>query len=159
MNSHQRSSLTGPRGQKGHTASCAQSSEAEQRLTHKRQMSTSAFFLKACPSDRPLSGWLIWAHPTLLSPCSSPLRESREPPVFHSFMYSPFHQKLVEYMGMRVTWHSCWTNFFFKMVFFFLRKTGPELTSVPILLYFICGTAVTAWLAKRCHVRTRDPKQ
>uniref|UniRef100_A0A9L0SC01 Alpha-1,3-glucosyltransferase n=1 Tax=Equus caballus TaxID=9796 RepID=A0A9L0SC01_HORSE len=37
-----------------------------------------------------------------------------------------------------------------------LRKTGPELTSVPIFLYFICGTPTTAWCAKRCHVRTQD---
>ena len=39
-----------------------------------------------------------------------------------------------------------------------LRKTGPELTSVPIL-YFICGMPTTAWLAKRCHVRTWDPNR
>ena len=32
--------------------------------------------------------------------------------------------------------------------FFFLRKISPELTSIPILLYFICGTPTTAWLAK-----------
>ena len=38
-----------------------------------------------------------------------------------------------------------------------LRKTGPELTSMPIFLYFICGTPATAWLfAKRCHVCTWD---
>ena len=36
------------------------------------------------------------------------------------------------------------------------RKTGPELTSVPIFLYFICGMPTTAWLAKRCHVCTWD---
>src|SRR3712207_299831 len=42
---------------------------------------------------------------------------------------------------------------------FLLRKTGPELTSVPIFLYFICGTPTTAWLDKRCHVHTRDPNQ
>ena len=30
---------------------------------------------------------------------------------------------------------------------------------MPIFLYFICGTPTTAWLAKRCHVRTRDPNQ
>ena len=33
-------------------------------------------------------------------------------------------------------------------------KTGPELTSVPIFLYFICGTPATAWPAKQCHVHT-----
>ena len=32
----------------------------------------------------------------------------------------------------------------------FLRKTGPELTSVPIFFYFICGTPATAWFAKQC---------
>ena len=36
-----------------------------------------------------------------------------------------------------------------------MRKTGPELTSVPIFLYFIRGAPTTAWLAKWCHVRTR----
>ena len=33
---------------------------------------------------------------------------------------------------------------------FFLRKFSPELTSVPIFLYFTCGTPATAWLAKWC---------
>src|SRR3712207_5367483 len=42
---------------------------------------------------------------------------------------------------------------------FLLRKTGPELTSVPIFLYFICGTPTKARLAKRCYVHTRDPNQ
>ena len=42
---------------------------------------------------------------------------------------------------------------------FLLRKTGPELTSMPIFLYFICGTPTTAWLAKRCHVHTQDPNR
>ena len=44
-----------------------------------------------------------------------------------------------------------------KNIFFFiLRKTGPELTSMPIFLYFICGTPTTAWLAKRRHVCAWD---
>ena len=30
---------------------------------------------------------------------------------------------------------------------------------MPIFLYFICGTLTTAWLAKQCHVRTRDLNQ
>ena len=51
--------------------------------------------------------------------------------------------------------------------FIFLRKLSPELTSatnppllteedqpeltfVPIFLYFICGTPATAWLDERC---------
>ena len=42
---------------------------------------------------------------------------------------------------------------------FFLRKISPELTSMPIFLYFICGTPTTAWLAKQCHVRTQDSNQ
>ena len=37
-----------------------------------------------------------------------------------------------------------------------LRKTGPELTFMPIFLYFICGMPTTAWLAERCHVCTWD---
>ena len=32
---------------------------------------------------------------------------------------------------------------------FFLRKTGPELTSVSIFLYFISGMPATAWLDKQ----------
>uniref|UniRef100_A0A9L0JRQ5 Uncharacterized protein n=1 Tax=Equus asinus TaxID=9793 RepID=A0A9L0JRQ5_EQUAS len=42
---------------------------------------------------------------------------------------------------------------------FLQRKTGPELTSMPIFLYCICGTPTTAWLAKRCHDRTWDPNR
>ena len=42
---------------------------------------------------------------------------------------------------------------------FFLRKISPELTSVPILLYFMCGMPTTAWLAKWCHVHTWDLNQ
>ena len=41
-------------------------------------------------------------------------------------------------------------------VLFLLRKTGPELTSMPIFLYFICGTPTTGWLANQCHVCTWD---
>uniref|UniRef100_A0A9L0RZF1 Perilipin n=1 Tax=Equus caballus TaxID=9796 RepID=A0A9L0RZF1_HORSE len=37
-----------------------------------------------------------------------------------------------------------------------LSLTGPELTSIPIFLYFICGTPTPAWRAKQCRVRTRD---
>ena len=43
--------------------------------------------------------------------------------------------------------------------FSFLRKTGPELTSMPIFLSFICGTPTTAGLDKQCHVLTRNPKR
>ena len=42
---------------------------------------------------------------------------------------------------------------------FLMRKTDTELTSVPIFLYFICGMPATAWLAKWCHVCTRDLNQ
>ena len=45
-------------------------------------------------------------------------------------------------MSFSVSKYSC--CFFF----FFLRKIGPELTSVPIFLYFICETPATAWLDK-----------
>ena len=37
-----------------------------------------------------------------------------------------------------------------------VRKIGPELTSVPIFLYFMWDTA-TAWLDELCWVHTRDP--
>ena len=33
---------------------------------------------------------------------------------------------------------------------FLPTKSGPELTSMPILLYFICGTPATVWLDNRC---------
>ena len=45
------------------------------------------------------------------------------------------------------------------ILLFLLRKTGPELTFLPIFLYFTCGMSTTAWLAKRCHVRTRNLNQ
>ena len=42
----------------------------------------------------------------------------------------------------------------------FAKEDCPELTSVPIFLYFVRGMPTTAWLiAKRCHVRTQDPNQ
>ena len=63
----------------------------------------------------------------------------------------------------------------FIILFSFLRKISPELTTAspplsaeeawpwaniaPIFLYFIRGTPTTAWRAKRCHVRTRDPNR
>ena len=34
------------------------------------------------------------------------------------------------------------------ILLFLLRKTGPELTSVPIFLYFIYGMPTTAWLCQ-----------
>ena len=37
-----------------------------------------------------------------------------------------------------------------------VRKTGPELTSVPVLLYFMWDAA-TAWLDELCEVYTWDP--
>ena len=42
------------------------------------------------------------------------------------------------------------------ILLFLLRKTDPELTSMPIFLYFIRGMPTTAWHAKQCHVCTRD---
>ena len=45
------------------------------------------------------------------------------------------------------------------ILLFLLRKTGPELTSVPIFLYFICGMPAPLWVAKRCHVCTQDPNR
>ena len=42
---------------------------------------------------------------------------------------------------------------------FFFRKISPELTSVPIFFYFICGTPTTSWRAKWYHVHTWDPNQ
>ena len=49
--------------------------------------------------------------------------------------------------------HQPWANNK-RILFFFLRKTGPELTSMPIFLYIICGMPITAWLDEQCHVRT-----
>ena len=42
-------------------------------------------------------------------------------------------------------------------VIFFLRNISPELTSVPMVLYFICDTPATAWLDKRCIGLLLDP--
>ena len=39
---------------------------------------------------------------------------------------------------------------FHEFPFCFLRKVGPELTSMPIFIYFLCGTPATAWLDKLC---------
>uniref|UniRef100_A0A9L0SVW3 Guanine nucleotide-binding protein subunit alpha n=1 Tax=Equus caballus TaxID=9796 RepID=A0A9L0SVW3_HORSE len=49
------------------------------------------------------------------------------------------------------------------ILLFFLRKTGPELTSVPIFLYFLCGTPTTAWLLPTSamsapRIRTSEPQ-
>ena len=33
---------------------------------------------------------------------------------------------------------------------FLLKKSGPELTSMPIFLYFISGMPATTWLPKWC---------
>ena len=57
-------------------------------------------------------------------------------------------------------WSSAGTSEKLSQPFFsFLRNVSPELTSVPIFLYFICGTPATAWLANRCHVCTWDLNQ
>ena len=52
-----------------------------------------------------------------------------------------------------------WANIYCQSSSFCLRKMGPELTSMPIFLYFIHGMPTTAWLAKRCHVCTWDPNR
>ena len=49
---------------------------------------------------------------------------------------------------------------FFSFLLFLLRKTDPELTSMPIFLYVICGMLATAWLDKRCvcpHPGSKPP--
>ena len=45
------------------------------------------------------------------------------------------------------------------ILLFFSEEDWPELTSMPIFLYFIRGTPTTAWLAAQCHVRTWDPNR
>ena len=47
----------------------------------------------------------------------------------------------------------------YLLCLFFLRKIGPELTSVPIFLYFICGMSATAWLDKSYLVCVWDLNQ
>ena len=42
-----------------------------------------------------------------------------------------------------------WANIHCQSSTFFLRKIGPELTSVPIFRYFTCGVPATAWLDKQ----------
>ena len=44
------------------------------------------------------------------------------------------------------------------LLFFCLTKISPELTSVPIFLYFVCGTPATAWL-EGCEGHTWDLNQ
>ena len=44
-------------------------------------------------------------------------------------------------------------------LFIFLRKTGPELTSVPIFLYFICGTPTTGMACQAVPCSHRDGNQ
>ena len=56
-------------------------------------------------------------------------------PSYQQYMRAPILHILVN------TWHS---------PFIYLRKISPELTSVPIFLYLICGTSATAWLDKWC---------
>ena len=41
---------------------------------------------------------------------------------------------------------------FFLLFWVERGKISPELTSVPIFLYFICGIPTTAWLDERHHV-------
>ena len=65
---------------------------------------------------------------------------------------------LFSYSGQKSGW---FFSFFFwgrlalsyhlPTLLLFLRRTGPELTVMPIFLYFICGTPTTAWLAKWWH--------
>uniref|UniRef100_A0A9L0SN25 E3 ubiquitin-protein ligase MARCHF3 n=1 Tax=Equus caballus TaxID=9796 RepID=A0A9L0SN25_HORSE len=47
-------------------------------------------------------------------------------------------------------------------IYLFWTLTGPELTSVPIFLYFICGTPTTAWVPTRAmsapRIRTNEPQ-
>ena len=54
---------------------------------------------------------------------------------------------------LALSWH------LLPILLFFLKKTGTELTSLPIFLYLICGTPTTAWLTKQCHVLDRDLNQ
>ena len=65
------------------------------------------------------------------------------------------------YLFFSVNFRVCWSSLIKNSIeiFFFLRNISPELTSVPIFLYFICGMPTTAWGAKRCHVPTRDPNR
>ena len=44
------------------------------------------------------------------------------------------------------------------LLFLFVKKMVPELTSVPIFFCFI-RDATTAWFDEQCQVRTRDPNQ
>ena len=46
--------------------------------------------------------------------------------------------------------------FFYFILFIFVRKIGPVLTSVPIFLYFMWD-APTTWLDKWCWIHTRYP--
>ena len=45
------------------------------------------------------------------------------------------------------------------VLFIYLRKIGPELTSVHIFLYSVCGMPATAWLDQWCKVCAWDLNQ
>ena len=63
---------------------------------------------------------------------------------FCSLSFFLFFKFLFFWGRLALSWH------LLPILLFLLRKTGLELTSVPIFLYFICGTPATAWLDRRC---------
>ena len=95
----------------------------------------------------------------------------------HAFTPSPsasatwLHDALLSYVALLRNEKFSMIFFFFflgrpalsyhlpPILLFLLRKIGPELTSVPIFLYIICGMPTTAWLAKQCHVHTQHPNR
>ena len=93
-----------------------------------------AWWVEPCPCPRP--------EPAKPLGCQSRVREPN-----HLAMGQPLMCFFFFFWGTLVlSWHLLPILLFL----FLLRKPGPELTSVPIFLYFICGMPATAWLDKRC---------
>ena len=84
------------------------------------------------------------------------LLEKNPPEFFQKGHFLPVH--LFPYLFFFL-WGRLALSQLLPLLLFLLRKTAPELTSVPVFLYFICGTPTTAWLDKWCHVCTWDLNQ
>ena len=57
-------------------------------------------------------------------------------------------------------WGCCgWDSHLFLFFIFLVRKIVPELTSVPVFLYFVCGALPQFGVVSEVQDRTCDPNQ
>ena len=71
---------------------------------------------------------------------------------------SNWRSKKGTYFKYPLLWTQRWPNFLsLSLSFFCVRKSGPELTSGPIFLYFVCGTLPQHGLTSNVWVRAWDP--